>query len=276
MAVWSVPNNLVFLSLGKEALPLLKRGVIPLSLATQAGLVWYQTSSTKKKPTTTRVSEQEYLTHLHQEYARLPENLQSLFTAEAFIQQAEPKRAEIEAALFEFRQQQSTLQLGQPEDWLLQRFYTQPHSALAWQQTGFNKVWLGIDAALWPQVQTETTTLREVRYVTTQPASYPERLFADSSENSALAEQRLIMPRAEIESLLTLNDKKQGLLRLPPIALRCVLMGASTTQQFRQSFISYWRQDFRYQRIPVALMQLQADQFAWQFHLLEFTKAENP
>lgn len=276
MAAWSVPDNLVFLALGKEALPLLKRGVVPLSLATQAGLVWYQARSSKKKPATARVSELEYFTHLSQEYARLPDNLKSLFTEEAFIQQAEPKRADIEAALFALRQQQSNLQIGQPEDWLLQRFFTQPYSTLAWQQTGFNKLWLGIDTTQWSQVQTDTTSVSAVRYVTTQPASYPERLLADSSENAALAEQRLVMPRTEVDSSIMLNDKQQGLLRLPPKALRCVLMGAATSKQFRQSFVSYWRQDFRYQRIPVALMQLQADQFAWQFHLLEFTKAENP
>lgn len=271
MAQWSVPNNLIFLSLGKEALPLLKRGVIPLSLATQAGLVWYQAKSTKQKPTTARVSEQEYLTHLRQEYARLPENLKSLFTEEAFIEQAEPKRMAIEAALVEFRQQQSNIQQGQPEDWMLQRFYTNPYSTLSWQQLGFNRVWLGIDVAQWPQAAVE-----EVRYGTTLPASYPERLLTDSSEYSALVEHRLVMARAEVETLVTLADKPQGLLRLPPKALRCVLMGATTTKSFRQAFVSYWRQDFRYQRIPVALMQLHADQFGWHYHLLEFTKAEKP
>lgn len=271
MAQWSVPDNLIFLSLGKESLPLLKRGVIPLSLATQAGLVWYQAKSTKQKPTTARVSEQEYLAHLRQEYARLPESLQSLFTVEAFIEQAEPKRVAIEAALVEFRQQQTDTQHGQPEDWLLQRFYTNPYSTVSWQQTGFNKVWLGIDAAQWPQAEVE-----KVRYGTTLPANYPERLLVDSNESVALAEQRLVMPRTEVETIVELADKQQGLLRLPPKALRCVLMGATTTQAFRQSFISYWRQDFRYQRIPVALMQLQADQFGWHYHLLEFTKAEKP
>ncbi len=271
MVQWTVPSDLIFLSLGKEALPLLKRGVISLSLATQAGLVWYQAKSAKQNPTTTRVSEQEYLTHLRQEYARLPANLQVLFTEEAFIEQAEPKRMAIEEALVELRQQQSNVQQGQPQDWLLQRFYTNPYSTISWQQSGFNKVWLGIDAAQWPQAKVE-----KVRYGTTLPASYPERLLVDSNENSALAEQRLVIPRTEIETVVELADKQQGLLRLPPKALRCVLMGATTTQAFRQSFISYWRQDFRYQRIPVALMQLQADQFAWQYHLLEFTKAEKP
>ncbi len=271
MAVWSVPDNLMFLSLGREVLPLLKRGVIPLSLATQAGLVWYQAKSIKQKTTTVRVSEQEYLAHLRQEYVRLPSSLQSLFTEEAFIEQAEPKRMAIEAALVEFRKQQSNVQQGQPEDWLLQRFYTNPYSTVSWHQTGFNKVWLGIDAAQWPQAE-----VVKVRYGTTLPASYPERLLADSYENAGLAEQRLVIARTEIETMVELADKQQGLLRLPPKALRCVLMGATTTQSFRQAFVSYWRQDFRYQRIPVALMQLQAEQFTWQYHLLEFTKAEKP
>lgn len=271
MAQWSVPENLVFLSLGKEALPLLKRGVVPVTLATESGLVWYQAQSTRQKPSTARVTEEEYLAHLRQEYARLPKNLQSLFSEDAFIQQAEPKRMAIEAALVERQQQRQSIEQGQPQDWLLQRFYTDPYSALCWQQFGYNRLWVGIDPAQWPQAE-----VQPVRYSTILPATYPERLLVDSNENTAFGEQRLVMPRTAIKSWVELADKRQGLLRLPPRALRCVLMGATTTQSFRQAFISYWRQDFRYQRIPVALMQLQADQFAWHYHLVEFTKAEKP
>ncbi|QQD23052.1 hypothetical protein GJQ55_00550 [Venatoribacter cucullus] len=256
----NIPSGLVFLPLGEEALPLLKRGVVPLLCPADSGLPWFVRAA-EKAQAPARIDDAAYLAHLQREYQRLPDSLRGLLTQEVFIQQAEKKRADIEAALLAQQQAQAVQDTGNPEDWLLQRFYTDPFSLLAWQQGGGLKtLWLGIDASQWPEA-----ALQSVEYRPSLPAAYPQRLWAESPVLAPLQEQRLVLARADAGRLVEVAGRTQGLLRLPPVALRCVLLGAEMRPAFVASFRQFWQQDFRYQRMPLARMQLQSDRYGWDF-----------
>src|SRR5690606_39157831 len=125
----NIPAGLVFLPLGEEALPLLKRGVVPLLQPVDSGLPWFVRAA-EKAPAPARIDDAAYLAHLQREYQRLPDSLRGLLTQEVFIQQAEKKRADIEAALLAQQQAQAVQDTGNPEDWLLQRFFSDPFSLL--------------------------------------------------------------------------------------------------------------------------------------------------
>ncbi len=256
----NIPAGLVFLPLGEEALPLLKRGVVPLLCPADSGLPWFVRAA-EKAQAPARIDDAVYLAHLQREYQRLPDSLRGLLTQEVFIQQAEKKRADIEAALLAQKQAQAVQDTGNPEDWLLQRLFTDPFSLLAWQQRGGLKtLWLGIDAGQWPEA-----SVQAVEYRPSLPAAYPQRLWAESPALAPLQEQRLILPRTAVERLVAVAGRTQGLLRLPPVALRCVLLGADLRPAFVASFRQFWQQDFRYQRTPLAQMQFHSDRYGWDF-----------
>lgn len=258
----SIPAGMVFVSLGEEVLPLLKRGYLPLYSVRDAGIIWHREES--KVSSAARVSEQDYRAHLNAEYERLPPTLKGLLTLEAFMLQAEKKRVDIEAALLKQKQELQAKNIGSSADWLLQRFYTQAHSFFSWHQAGgLARIWLGINPAQWSEVQ-----LQAVDYLQTMPASFPQRLLADKEELAALNEQRIVIAKKAVEKTITVNGKEQGLIKLPPKALRCVLFGADVRPAFKRGFLDYWQYDFRYQRIPVAAMTFIDERFEWQFELL--------
>lgn len=254
--------GLVFVSLGEEVLPLLKRGYLPLYSVQDAGVVWHRENG--KAPASTRIAEQDYHAHLKAEYDRLPPSLKGLLTLEAFVAQAEKKRVEIEAALLQQKQALQAKNIGSSDEWLMQRFYTQAYSFFSWHHAGgLARIWLGIDPAQWAGA-----SLQAVEYVQTMPASFPQRLWADKEELFNLEEQRLVVAKKTVEKIITVNGKAQGLIKLPPKALRCVLFGADVRPVFARGFLEYWQHDFRYQRIPVAAMTFIDERFEWQFELL--------
>lgn len=261
-SVFNLPAGLLYLPLGEECLPLLKRGVVPLAPAA-ASLVWWQVQAQRQHKAVARVDEQEYQAHLEREYQRLPANLQGLLTLAQFVEQAEKKRPEIEAALLTLKSEQAVQVQGKVDDWLMQRFYTDPYSALLWQHTGWQSIWLGIEPQHWPQA-----VIKPVQYCSTMPAQFPARLLADASANMPLAEQRMVLPVEQLKQV-AIGGLRQGLLRLPSSALRCVLLGATVRLEFERQFMAYWHQDLRYKRIPVARMMLQSEQFQWEFQLCQ-------
>ena len=264
-----LPSGLVYLPLGEEVLPLLKRGVVPLYAPTDSGLPWFAAAAPSLVKGPARASDADYLAHLQQEYERLPDTLRGLLTLEVFIRQADRKRADIEAALLAQRQLQVQEAVGDPGDWLMQRFFPDAGSLLAWQQGGgLNRVWLGIDVSQWPQA-----SLQAVSYQGRQPAAYPQRLLCDAPDMAALQEWRLVQAVAETERLIQVGGRQQGLLRLPPKALRCLLLGAELRPAFRTALQAFWRQDFRYQRTPLAGMVISPDEYGWHFQTV-FTNTE--
>lgn len=261
--IYSVPDTLVFLPLYEEALLLLKRGVIPFKNAQHAILPWFNSRASKVETSQSYVSEEQYQQHLVQEYQRLPSNLQGLFSQDDFIRQAEPKRAEIEAALLTHLQiQQASIQ-GDAADWWIQRFYTQPFSAASWERTGWTAVWLGIDVSAWPLL---AATLKPLSYQLNLPNSFPERLLFDHPDNVVLQEQRCFLAEHDVERWVTLNQQKVGLLKLPVKSIKCVLFGALVSEQYKNRFSTYWQQDLRYKSVPLAHMQLNSEQLSWQFY----------
>lgn len=254
--------GLVYLPLHKEALPLLKRGVIPLRSGENIDLPWLCGTGAYPPEKSLFVTEKDYTQHLQQEYQRLPDSLKALLTLEVFLRQAEAKRADIEAALLAKRQELAKKAVGCAKDWFVQRFFVDPYSVLAWQQRGFSSIWLGIDASQWPQAQ-----LLAVRYRDSLPLEWSERFTCDVPELSSLHEQRLLLACTQAESQLKVAGETQALVRLPPKALRVVLLGAHVSPDYLARMWAYWRQDFRYQRIPMAQMRMnQAGR--WQFYPL--------
>ena len=263
----SLPPGLSYLPLSEEAIPLLKRGVLPLTAPEDSVLPGYLAPAGAAHQ---QVSREDYLAHLQAEYGRLPATLKSLLTVEAFIQQAESKRADIEAALLRRQEAAAEQQCGSPAEWLWQSFYTDPGCALAWSHSGFRTLWLGIDARLW-----EGASLSPVQYEERWPLSWPERLLCDAPARAGLAQQRLLCARSAVEKSVLVGGRRQWLLRLPPKALRVVLIGAGMEEPFRRRLQAFLKQDFRYQRIPLAEMQLQPQGMSWQFQLRSLTSSEN-
>lgn len=256
----SFPATVTFLALGEESLPLLKRGVIPLIAAADADLIWAQPQAHRLAPKTKAVTEDDYLQHLQQEYQRLPSNLQSLFTLQEFIRQAEPKRADIESALLSKVVALQQVEHGLVNEWLVQRFWGNPYSPQTWSLTGWNKVWVGVDLRQWPE-----HLLHQVKYQDALPNSFPERLLIDAVVCKDLQEQRLLLPKAQAEQWVTIAGQRHGLIKLPSKAVHCVLFGATSKVGFVQKFASYWKQDLRYKQKPLARMVLHPHYSHWSF-----------
>ena len=251
------PNGLVFLTFSDEIVPLLKRGLIPLSAPEHSDLPGYEVET---GPQLAAVSEEDYQRHMRAEYQRLPANLQGLLTFDAFLTQAQGKRALIEQAMVDKQRAQAQLQQGQPQDWLWREGYSDASCALAWSQAGYGSVWLGIDVQQWPQAE-----FHAVRYESHWPLTFPERLQFDAPQRSPLAQQRLILPRAEVDKTIQVGGQTQWLLYLPPKAIRLVLLGGRISPRLKSALLSLLSQDFRYQRIERAQMTLSARTAAWQF-----------
>ncbi|UXD89153.1 hypothetical protein [Thalassolituus hydrocarboniclasticus] len=265
-----LPPELVYLPLGEEAIPLLKRGFIPLLPATASGLPWLLPPPAQAAQV--RISAEDYLSHMHAEYERLPENLRSLISRDDFLRQAESKRADIEAALVAQRKARAEEDIGKPEDWLLQRFFSDPYCPLAWSYgAGFSGIWLGIDPQYWPD-----TLFRPVSYQLQRAPRLPDSLCCDPPHQAILAEQRLICARESVDKSIQVGQQRQWLLRLPPKALRMVLLGAQIPRRFEQGLLQFWQQDFRYQRIPLAQMRFNNRDLNWEYQLRPLTRAENP
>ncbi|MCD8522299.1 MAG: hypothetical protein LRY66_08930 [Saccharospirillaceae bacterium] len=265
-----LPSELVYLPLGEEAIPLLKRGFIPLLPAAASGLPWLLPPPAQAA--LQRISAADYYAHMHAEYGRLPDNLRSLISQEDFLRQAEGKRADIEAALVAQRKARAEEDSGKPEDWLLQRFFSDPYCPLAWHHgAGFGGIWLGIDPEQWPDA-----IFHPVSYQIQRAPRLPDSLYCDPPNHSPLAEQRLICAVTTVDKSVQVGNQRQGLLRLPPKALRVLLLGALISRRFEQNLLQFWRQDFRYQRIPLAQMQFSNRELGWEYQLRPLTSAEKP
>ncbi len=266
----SLPSELVYLPLGEEAIPLLKRGFIPLLPATTSGLPWLLPPLVQAAPL--RISAEDYQAHMHAEYDRLPENLRSLISRDDFLRQAESKRADIEAALVAQRKARAEEDTGRPEDWLLQRFFSDPYCPLAWSHgAGFSGIWLGIDPQQWPDM-----LFRPVSYQLQRAPRLPDSLCCDPPNQAMLGEQRLICTLDSVDKSIQVGQQRQWLLRLPPKALRVVLLGAQIPRRFERGLLQFWQQDFRYQRIPLVQMQFNNRDLSWEYQPRPLTRAENP
>ncbi|MCT7359100.1 hypothetical protein [Thalassolituus pacificus] len=266
----NLPSELVYLPLGEEAIPLLKRGFIPLLPATASGLPWLLPPAAQ--PALVRVSADDYQSHMLSEYGRLPANLRDLISQEDFLRQAESKRVDIEAALVAQRKARAEEDAGRPQDWLLQRFFSNPYCALAWRHgAGFGGIWLGVDPQQWPD-----TAFHPVSYQSQRTPRLPDSLYCDPPTHAPLAEQRLICAAAAVDKSVQVGHQRQWLLRLPPKALRVVLLGAQVSRRFEQNLLQFWQQDFRYQRIPLSQMTFNNRDLSWEFQLRPLTRAEKP
>lgn len=266
----NLPSELVYLSLGEEAIPLLKRGFIPLLPATASGLAWL--IPPQGQDVQLQISTEDYLAHMQAEYERLPDTLRGLICYADFLHQAESKRAEIESALVIRRKAQAEEDSGRPEDWLLQRFFTDPYCPLAWSYgAGFSGLWLGIDPQQWPDV-----IFRPVSYQVQRTPRLPDSLCSDPPHLAVLAEQRLICTRESVDKSVQVGQQRQWLLRLPPKALRMLLLGAQISPRFKQNLLQFWQQDFRYQRIPLVQMRFNNHDLNCGYQLQPLTRTENP
>ncbi len=241
-------SNWRYLPLSVEALTLLKRGVVALPEVKRWQLPWLQSSSDIAPAA---VAEQDYQDYLQQSYERLPANVGGVLTFEQFAAQAEAKRADIEAHLRQQRQAEQAQQQGSANDWLLQRFFADALDPLAWHQheQGFACVWLALDPELWPQAE-----LQPVQYHPQRTLSYPGALLVDPPAFAPLQEQRVLLEREQAPKLIEIQGMTSGLLRLPPKAIRALLLGSHYPQALRQSLLEFWYGDFRYQRIPIYRM----------------------
>lgn len=258
----SFPKTVVFVALGKESLPLVKRAMLPLIAATNSGIAWVDPSLQRAQISSNvkRISDADYLQHLQQEYQRLPENLQGLFSVDEFIRQAEPKRSDIEAALLAKRVNMQQVELGNANDWLLQRFWKNPYSTQAWSIAGWDKLWLGFDLSQWPD-----SPLQEVLYQQSLPAQLPERLLVDATDMQGLSEQRWLVQHNQVSQWVNIAGQRQGLVRFPSKAVHSVLFGAAMNPAFIQKFTHYWRQDLRYKQKPLIQMALHPHKTSWSF-----------
>ena len=261
------PPGLTYLTFSDEVVPLLKRGLIPLSAPEASLLPGYSVS---RGPRQASVSDDDYQQHMAAEYQRLPANLQGLLTFEAFLQQAQSKRSSLEQAMISRQQAREEEQQGNPADWLWRDLYTRPDCAMAWSQTGFGAVWLGIDAGVWQAAldgdnPRDEQLIQDVRYDAHWPLSFPQRLWFDDPQRSVLAQQRLIIARDQVDKTIQVAGQTQWLLYLPPKAIRLVLLGGSIRPALKTQLSGLLQQDFRYQRIPLAHMQLADRGMNWVF-----------
>ncbi len=254
-----------YLPLKDEVVTLLKKGFVPLSAPEETSLPGYR----PLRPDSVRVTDEQYTIYMRNSYAQLPGQLAGLLSFDAFLQQAEPKRKDIERAISvaaEQRQQQDT---GQPQDWLWLTMFRDPDSALAWSVAGFDSVWLAIDEQRWAGAD-----VQPIQYTEHWPASFPQRLLFDSPQRAALMQGRVVLPRESVPISVEVAGQRHWLLRIPPNAIRRILIGSGVSNRLRTELGAMLRQDFRYQRIPVATMQAADIGMRWQFQTGLLTSSE--
>ncbi|MBE0482954.1 MAG: hypothetical protein IBX52_05570 [Bacterioplanes sp.] len=245
-----------YLPLTADVLPTLKRGVVPLQPMPWSALPWL-TATVRSESVDIR--EEDYQEYLRMAYQRLPATVAGLLTFEQFAQQAAQKRSEIEEELR--RHRSVTMSSSPSDDWFVQRFFPDPCSLSAWQQTalGFASVWLAINEKDWPQAR-----IQEVLYGVSAPASFPQRAYYDPVDNRHLEERRITLQRSHAQRVVSIRGQERALLRLPPKAIRGVLLGSELSADFNAEFVRFWRSDFRYQRIPVLAMVWDNGQLTWR------------
>ena len=240
-----------YLAMAEEAITLLKQGVIAVPEISRWPLPWFTSLSESNAG---GVSEQAYQSYLQQAYDKLPAAVASLLTFEQFCHQANSKRAEIEAQLQQYSDQQQRQQQGSYQNWMLQRLYSQPDNMAAWQQHehGLASIWLAVEPNNWPQVE-----LHPVQYQAQSSLAYPQRLLVDPPDNQCLGEYRLLLQRQQQEKCIQVQGIDNALIRLPPNAIRALLIGSAVSSSGQQELLDFWYGDFRYQRIPVFKMRWQ-------------------
>ena len=254
-----------YLPLKDGVVTLLKKGFVPLSAPEETSLPGYRSL----KPGGVQVTDEQYLRHMRNSYAQLPAQLAGLLTFEAFLQQAQQKRKDIERAISAAAEQAQKLDAGQPQDWLWLTMYSDADSALAWSVAGFDSVWLAIDEQRWPEAD-----VQPIQYTEHWPASFPQRLLFDSPQRAALMQGRVILPRESVPTSVEVAGQRHWLLRIPPHAIRRILIGSGVSNRLRTELGAMLRQDFRYQRIPVATMQAADIGMRWQFQTGLLTSSE--
>lgn len=244
-----------YLPLAMDMVPALKKGMVPLSALPWSVLPWLTATEQRSH---LEISEEDYQQYLLVAYQRLPANLAGLLSFEQFVQQAAHKRAQIEEELRQHRV--ASVPQSSPQDWFVQRVFSDPYSMPAWQQAAwaFASIWLAIDERAWPQAE-----LQDVLYGVAPPSAYPQRIYYDPEGNQALSERRLVLNRSQVNRVIRVHDHDWALLRLPPNAIRGVLLGSEITPSARTAFVQFWRSDFRYQRIPLLSMVWKNAQIHW-------------
>lgn len=249
----------LYLALGAEILPLLKRGFLPLSLLSVTKPPWLCKPAVAVPGS---VPEKDYIAHMQREYDRLPASLAGLISFDHFLQQAQGKRGAIEKALLANMTIATQREQVADGEWLLQDFYTQPYSSLAWLHSaqGLGAVWLALDAGHL------SGDVKPVDYRSGKAPRYQEQLWSAPADLAPLAQQRLLMEKAQIDKFIQLAGKEYGLMRLPPKAIKAALLGGEVT--FRDEFIAFWQQDFRYQRTPLLGMNWDAGEMDFGFETI--------
>ena len=251
----------IYLALGAEAIPLLKRGFLPLQPLSVDYAPWLLQPAPQVR---TQVSEKEYLAHMEREFGKLPDSLKGLLNFDQFLQQAQSKRREIEAAIRKTSDLQQQAKQPDPSVWLQQSFYSQPYQSLSWQHNhnGYGAIWLAID-----RTQLEAQIL-PVSYRDDQPARYSERLMSAPMDQAPLQQYRLLLQKDQLDKFIDLDGRQQGLLRLPPKALKAALLGAQVSAALKSEFCDFWRMDFRYQRSILAQMVWPTGEYRFSFERL--------
>jgi len=251
----------VYLPLGGEVLPLLKRGFLPLLPLPQGQCPWLSPVAVQRA---CAVGEDSYLTHMQREFNKLPESLRGLLTFDQFLQQAQSKRPQIEAALLKVVDQQQQAEQPDASAWLFQNFFSQPFQSLSWahDERGLSAIWLGIDRSLL------SVDVLPVIYRDDQPTRFRERLMSAPLDQAPLQQYRLLQQKEDVEKQIELDGRRYGLLRLPPKALKVALIGMATPPLLKDEFIAFWRQDFRYQRTLLGQMVWPDGQYTYQFEKL--------
>lgn len=251
----------VYLALGADAIPLLKRGFLPLQpLSMEYAPWWLQPAPIAQ----TSISEKEYLAHMEREFGKLPDSLKGLLDFEQFLQQAQPKRCDIEAAIRKTNDLRQQAKQPDASAWLQQSFYSLPYHSLSWQhhRSGYGAIWLAIDHT---QLSAQ---ISPVRYRIDQPARYSERLMSAPMDQEPLQQYRLLLQKNQLDRFIDLNGCRHGLLRLPPKAVKAALLGAQVSQTLKSEFCDFWRMDFRYQRSILAQMKWSPGDYDFAFERL--------
>ncbi len=254
-------ENRCYLPLGAEIIHCLKWGMLPLR---QPDKPWMQLPP----PPPMAISEADYLNHMQREYERLNPGIQGLLSFEQFLQQAQTKRPQIEQALRQhktqqYKTQQSARQEG-PNDWCYQHFYPDPNSLLAWQQqgTGFSRIWLALEPEQLPY------DIKPLHYRDDVPARYRERLGSAPLSCATLQQSGLVMPVSELAKQITVQGVAMNLLKLPPKAVKGVLLGMNCPADQVKQLTHFWRSDMRYQRKPLSQMIWPKGEYRFRFKAL--------
>lgn len=250
----------LYLYLGSEGLTFLKSGLLPFLRPVELAQPFLAKHPAYQVVRQNKLSQKDYISHLKQQYARLPDHLRSMVSFEYFAEQSEKKRTQIEAGIQ--KSESNLISCPDLSGYRLLRLFSDPRLLTQWQGKLDNGLVLELDARSsgWQleDYRGQPQMLAELRSVDNWlPDSHQDWLSQQpGSYSDSEGEWRLIRTLPSADKMIQVKGQERAMYRLPYKGLKRVIVGPGWLRQRRDSLQTYIKQDLNLRQAKLAQLQL--------------------